>query len=188
MEITLFFPLFFLKTPYVGTSVGFWLCPTVDSSSTHRQWHSSSFHRQSLPWEILPSWNFCVGFGDSIIMPCSFWCHHSQAYESGKLWDCWNCKPRAWVWLVRCWNSWWLSRALCSSMAGKCHADIVMSWTCVSRTTGQDWESLFSWQAGEGSSNTHIDPSVPYQHWLQQDVAFLLLTDFSEQFPSAFNW
>lgn len=47
-------------------------------------------------------------------------------------------------------------------MAGKYHANITMSWTSVSCST---WprlvcESLFYFQAGEGSSSTHIDPSV----------------------------
>lgn len=141
------------------------------ASGSVPQWAATTHTGSSTPalstdkaWVILSPWNFCVCFGSSIIMSCSF-CHHSKAHESGKLWNCWNWQPRDSVWLVSSEKSWWLSRALCIRHVEAWLGNAMLILWCrgpVSPgTPGQDWESLFSLQAGEGSSNTHIDPSVP---------------------------
>lgn len=66
-----------------------------------------------------------------------------------------------------------------------------MSWTCVSCSiwTGLVCDSLFSFQAGEGSSSTHIDPSVPVTSTERSRLwpILVLLTDLSDQFAGAFN-
>lgn len=122
VEIILFFPPVFPQDPTCGrshrfcqrhTSMGFWLCPREDSGNTCRQWHSISFHRQSLQWVILPPWNFSVVFGESITFHRFFWCLNSQAHEAGQLWNYWNYKPRAYICLVNNWNSWQMTTVEC---------------------------------------------------------------------------